>query len=423
MQNNGTFLNFKKLLRFVFENKHSDFYRLKYKKAGFNPRLDFKSIDDVKKIPLLSRKELATADPFKLLFVEREKIEHVSVTSGTSGEPLITFKSLPSLPAREKSIEERGKFLLLENPFRACSTYYYLRKRAKLLLAGDIHNIPASLRSSSRLGVNGVWTTPTLALILADYLKHYPDLKKSLEGLVLTGEKVTSQKKKFLQRLYPYSKIFLIYGLAELPSILASQCISLTKKNDQIYYHPHAPYYLEIIDPITKKEVKFGEKGELIVTFLYSVATPIIRYKTGDLVSFKENNCPCGIPGPLLQFWGRVNYDSVRAGGFELKTKALKKPLLNLQDFLRNNFEGHIYENFVGTKPKIKMVLNLSLKDGVKESPELKQKIENEFLENWRLSPRLNLKKAVEAGLFETPQINFIQFPSSGKTKQVLILH
>ncbi len=435
MQSNDTFLKFKELLRFVLENKYSDFYRQKYEKAGFNPLLDFNSIADIKKIPFLTREELSTADPFKLLFMEEKKIEFITTTSGTTGEPLIIFKSLPSLPIpkfpipRDKLID-KTKFLLLENPFRTYSSYNYLKKRAKLVLAGDIHNIPASLRLASKLRINGIWTTPTLAIILKDYLERYPDLKKSLEGLVLTGEIITPQKKKFLQELYPNLKIFLIYGLAELPSLLAIQCDFLAQKNDQICYHlyyhsyhPQTPYYFEIIDPITKKEIKFGEKGELVVTFLYNVATPIIRYKTGDLASFRENDCPCGRPGPLLQVWGRVNYDSIRAGGFELRTEMFKKPLLNLQDSLQDNFEGHIYESFVGTKPKIRVALNLSLKNGVKESPELKQKIENEFLENWQLSPRLNLKKAVEAGLFEPLQINFIQFSRSAKARQALILH
>ncbi|HEY0089582.1 MAG TPA: hypothetical protein VGB37_12105, partial [Candidatus Lokiarchaeia archaeon] len=152
-------------------------------------------------------------------------------------------------------------------------------------------------------------------------------------------------------------------------------------------------------------------------------ATPLIRYLPGDLASFTENDCPCGAPGPLLQIWGRTNYDLVRAGGFELRTEMLEKTLLNLQNYLQDNFEGHIYENFVGNKPKIKVVLNLSLKEGVKESPELKQKIENEFLENWQLSPRLNLKKAMEAGLFEPLQINLVKFPKSQKSRRVLILH
>lgn len=209
----------------------------------------------------------------------------------------------------------------------------------------------------------------------------------------------------------------------EAAGVLGFQCPFLVENNNQIYYHSINGCYLELIDPDTEKEIEPGQKGELVFTHFHSRATPMIRYRTGDLASFHKNDCPCGSPGPLMQIWGRVKHDTVKVGGLVLKKEMIEKPILNLRDYLKNDFEAHFYETFIENKPKIKVVLNLSLKKEVKETPELKQKIENEFLENWQLSPRLNLKKAVESGLFELPQINFVRFPFSAKGRQVLILH
>lgn len=432
---NNTFLKFKELLKFVFENKYSDFYRVKYEKARFNPLTDFNSMDDIKKIPFLTKEEFSSADPLKFLFVPEKEVDFIAQTSGTTtGKPSFIFYSkyspLKPDPAKlewkwKKQGETIKKWFLL-HPFGAFLAYFVWRttkKGKEWFLAGDIYNIPFSCYSASGLGVNVIITTPTLAIILKDYLERYPDLKKSLKFFILGGEMVTPNKKRFLRELYPDLEISLAYGSAETV-LTGFQCPYLTKKEDEVYFHPNVnDFHFEIINPDTGKEVKLGEKGELVVTSFKNRGTPLIRYKTGDLTSFKENNCPCGLPGSLLQTWGRVNYDIVKAGGFDLRTEMLEKPLLNLRDYLQDTFEAHIYENFVGTKPKIKVALNLSLKEGVEESPELYQRIENEFLENWQLSPRLNLKGAVEAGLFEPLQINFVKFPKSPKVKRVLILH
>ncbi len=432
MKNNDAFLKFKNLLNFVFDNKYSDFYRNKYKKSGFNPASDFKSIDDVKKIPLLTKKELLDAELFNLLFVDEKEVGAIAVTSGTTGKPLVIFyheSGIYSPPYLSRLANEKIKMLFLSPNPNVAILFYHLytlvtkktgRSRAYI---GDASNLPNSCRLAGLLKANVIYTFPSLAIVLKDYIEQYPDLKKSLKFLTLIGELVSPEKKKILETLYPDLEIILEYSSNESPSI-GFQCQHLTERDDQIYYHARVDdYHLEIINPETEENVEFGERGELVATNFWNSATPLIRYKTGDLLSFAKNDCPCGAPGPLLQIWGRSNYDVIKAGGFVLRTEMLEKPLLNLKSYLKDAFECHAYESFIGTVPRVKIVLNLSLKEGIKESPELKKMIENEFLENWQLSPRFNLKKAVEAGLFEPLQINFVKFPKSVKPRKILIAH
>jgi phenylacetate-CoA ligase len=423
VENNDNFSKFKELLQFVYENKHSDFYRIKFQKAGFNPLTDFSSINDIKKIPFLTKKELSSVNPHKLLFVNEKEIDFVRSTSGTTGKPLFIFTAGPDTESKSVINVNFGRFLLLFSPLGIAATYRHFKNSGYFMAIGDIHNLPASLQTASELKINTIYTTATMAIILKDYFPNYPKLNESLKYLYLAGEFITPHKKKFLQGLYPNLEIFLGYGTAETNQT-AFQCQYLIKQKDQIYFHTKPNnQYIEIINPDTNQEVEMEEKGEIVLTNFGNLAMPAIRYKTGDLGSLKKNNCSCQLPGPLLQIWGRLNYDIVKAGGFELRTDMLEKPLFNLQEYLQRTFEGHIYENFIGTNPKIKLVLNLCLKHGVKESPELKTKIENEFLENWQISPMFNLKKAVAAGLFEVPQINFVESSHSAKEKKALILH
>jgi phenylacetate-CoA ligase len=421
--NNDNLPKFKKLLDFAFNNQYSDFYRRKYEKANFNPAADFNSIEDVRKIPLLSKKELSETDPKELLFIKEDEGCYVSVTSGTTGEPFFIFRS-GDIPLRDS--ETFGKSLLLFNPrltAKAFARRALNRYKGGPFLVGDIYNLPGSCHLAAKLGINTIITTPTLAIILKDYIERYPNLKKTLKSFLLSGEFVSQEKKKILEELYPHLKFSFIYGMAEIGHI-TYQCQFLIERKEQIYYHPETNYYyFEIINSDTGKEVKLGEKGELVITSFESLATPIIRYKTGDSAIFKENDCPCGSAGPLLQILGRIDYDAVKVGGFVLKKQMMEKPISSFKEILEGSFEAHIYERYVNTKPRIKVMLNLALKTGLEESLDIKQKVENEFLENWQLSPNLNLRKAVEAGLFEPLQINFVDFPTTGKAKQVLILH
>ncbi len=52
--------------------------------------------------------------------------------------------------------------------------------------------------------------------------------------------------------------------------------------------------YSEVIDPSTGENVPYGEKGELVITHLYKEASPLLRYRTGDLTYMIKGKCKCG---------------------------------------------------------------------------------------------------------------------------------
>jgi len=52
--------------------------------------------------------------------------------------------------------------------------------------------------------------------------------------------------------------------------------------------------YAEVIDPLTGDNVPEGEKGELVLTHLYKEASPLLRYRTGDLTFVVKEKCKCG---------------------------------------------------------------------------------------------------------------------------------
>ena len=53
-------------------------------------------------------------------------------------------------------------------------------------------------------------------------------------------------------------------------------------------------YLCEVLDPETLQPVSDGTRGELVVTSLDRLASPVLRYRTGDMVVRRSEPCPCG---------------------------------------------------------------------------------------------------------------------------------
>jgi phenylacetate-CoA ligase len=55
-----------------------------------------------------------------------------------------------------------------------------------------------------------------------------------------------------------------------------------------------AEYICEVLDPSTGRNVPDGQRGELVITNLGRTGSPVIRYRTGDLVVKRSDPCSCG---------------------------------------------------------------------------------------------------------------------------------
>ncbi len=55
-----------------------------------------------------------------------------------------------------------------------------------------------------------------------------------------------------------------------------------------------AEFIFEVIDPESAEPVEEGARGELVVTNLGRAASPVLRYRTGDLVEMTTEACACG---------------------------------------------------------------------------------------------------------------------------------
>ncbi len=97
-----------------------------------------------------------------------------------------------------------------------------------------------------------------------------------------------------------------IYGTTEAGGPVLGISCPYSHDRDEMHLINDDTVMTEIVDPETLVPVKPGEIGELIVTTLDREASPVVRWRTRDLVRFSEHpyDCPCGRKGlPLI---GRI---------------------------------------------------------------------------------------------------------------------
>ena len=124
--------------------------------------------------------------------------------------------------------------------------------------------------------------TPTYAIRLAEVAANEKiNLNAAkIKTIIVAGEPGGSipATRKRLEKLWPRAKIFDHHGMTETGPV-TYEC----PVRPGVLHVIESAYFAEIIDANGKK-VGSGETGELVLTPLGRVGSPIFRYRTGDLV-------------------------------------------------------------------------------------------------------------------------------------------
>jgi phenylacetate-CoA ligase len=141
-----------------------------------------------------------------------------------------------------------------------------------------------------------------------------------------------------------------------------------------VYHVPTAFQRVELIDFEKGSKTNPGEAGEVVVTNLSRVSTPIIRYRVGDAASWTGEKCPCGDPNPLLKLAGRAGQDFKLGGGF-ISLDVFENCIAAHADSLSLNFQLEILD----VDNQFEMVLRIEAP--VKPDPAVVARLEKELFE------------------------------------------
>lgn len=133
-------------------------------------------------------------------------------------------------------------------------------------------------------------------------------------------------------------------GGADFGSTYWAEC----DEKDGMHLCSQGALHVELIDPDTLQSlpVTDGTTGELVYTALRRQATPLVRYRMGDIVTVSSSHCSCGRTGYKIKAHGRAD-DMLIVRGVNVFPAAIKDVVMRFvpdtTGFLKIDvdFDGH----------------------------------------------------------------------------------
>ncbi|HLO76559.1 MAG TPA: phenylacetate--CoA ligase [Magnetospirillum sp.] len=307
-------------LRHAYDN--SPYYRASFDAAGVHPD-QVRTLDDIRRFPTIDKTILRArqeANPIlgDLAAVPERDVVYVSASSGSTGVPTLS-------PFTQEDFDEWIDYEARQfwsSGLRPTDRYAHSLNfslfiggpcvlGAQKLGALSIHagTVPSErlLTILRQFQATAIWTTPSYAWYLGETaIKEGIDLKRDLavKRIFVAGEPGGSipETRDRIEALWGAS-VYDYYGLSDIFGACAGMC---EEKHGLHWAEDHI--LVEVIDPATGEPVAEGERGEMVLTTLKKRARPLIRFRTGDIVSFTSEPCRCGRTSQrLLGVHGRLD--------------------------------------------------------------------------------------------------------------------
>lgn len=355
-------LQLKFLNQTLLNANKSLFYRKKLK--SFPKRL--KDISELASLPFTTKKELRDNYPFGLLSVPIKDVIELHTSSGTTGRATLSFLTKEDLEIGSTAISESWKCFGITNKSRvqfmmsyglfsgAPLNTYAIQKLGALVVPAGIQSAEKQVQMLMDFKIDTIVATPGYYFYLYDYIAEKGiSLKKSgLKRGIAAGEIYSEKVRKKIENKLKI-KIFDHYGLCEVNTGIAYEC----KYRNGL--HVLDKYVLpEIIDPLTGQVLPPGVDGELVLTSIRKKASPIIRYRTGDITCMKKGKCPCGRDEIRIARIKRRTDDIVFIKGIKIDPHELKEHIFNIaEDKICNDIKIILKNDYSKNRPEILVTL------------------------------------------------------------------
>jgi len=280
------------------------YYKKLFDSIGLKPK-DIQSLEDIKKIPFLTKKIIReNIKELKARNYPEHKFE-LSWTGGSTGFPMHFYC-------------ERGTWLAILNAYGklmlewiGCS---YLDKNVlitgrnkpyrsqlfgrMLVLSSFYMNeeyMTRFIHKIRRLKPKYINSYPSAITILSKFIKkNNLELIPNLEKIICHAETLYEWQRNLVESTFK-CKIHQQYGLRE-QTTLGCTC----EHSDYFHIFPENGI-LELVDKNGNYLSKEGEIGEIVGTGFNTGIFPFIRYKTEDMGIHTNKKCSCGRSYPLIK--------------------------------------------------------------------------------------------------------------------------
>lgn len=288
-----------KQVRNVWDNV--PMYRKRMEELGVTPE-DIQSVDDLHKLPFITKDDLRDEYPYGLLARPLSECVRIQSTSGTTGRRVVAFYTQHDIDLWEDCCA-RAIVAAGGTKEDVCHVSYgYGLFTGGAGLHGGSHKVgcltlPMSSGNTDRqiqfmtdLGSTILCCTPSYAAYLAESI-HERGLQDQikLKAGIFGAEAWTEEMRHDVEEKLGI-KAYDIYGLTEISGPGVSfEC------SDQSGMHVNEDHFIvEVINPKTGEVLPDGEKGELVFTCITKEAFPLLRYRTRDIGILSREKCSCG---------------------------------------------------------------------------------------------------------------------------------
>jgi phenylacetate-CoA ligase len=272
--------------------------------AGIERAQDLGSLEDLRRVPFMTKSDLREHYPFGLLAVPREQLVRVHASSGTHGKPTVVgytradLEQWTELMARCMTMAGVRPGMVIHNAngyglFTGGLGFHQGGERigaTVVPVSGGFTTRQAMLLAD--LGAEVLVATPSYALTIGQAIADAGTdpatlgLQLGLFGGEPWGERMRDEIEAALGL-----RAVSFYGLSELcgPGV-AAECLEAREG-----LHVQEDHFLvEVVDPDDGRTLPPGTEGELVFTTLRKQALPLIRYRTRDIGRLADGPCPCG---------------------------------------------------------------------------------------------------------------------------------
>ncbi len=283
-------------------NRSVAFYSRRFEEHRFDPG-EFRSLDDLRRLPFTTRAELAEHHPYGLFAVPLREVVRLHASTSTGGRQVVVghtardIRTWGELAARvlaaggvthDDVVQIAFDYGIFPDGF---GFHYGAERIGASVIPTSAARITHQLEIMRDYRSTVIIAPPSVARSLADHL-----VTEGIEPRTLFLRVGVFSSELWSERLRLDLEARLTIRAADAYAVgevmgpgVAGEC------GARAGMHLQEDHFLgEIIDPATGAALPTGAMGELVLTTLTREAFPLIRYRTGDLTSLDPAPCVCG---------------------------------------------------------------------------------------------------------------------------------
>lgn len=281
-------------VKYVYQN--IAYYKEKMQVIGLEPE-DIRGIEDLDKLPYTTKKDIYNENSANLPIGIEQFLDSHEGTEQIENCTTNDIKIRAECVARFLFMAGLNKDDIIQMTYNGDmaagrqGVKYGIEKIGVKVCENHMScNTKKIVSMMAECGVTSIMCTPTYLMRIAQTIKESEDIRTfCLKSSICSGEPFSEISRRYMEDILR-GKVYDTYSLNGVSGFgVAGEC------EYQNGMHIQEDFFLAEVYRETGTKVSSDmEQGELVLTTLEEGGYPLIRYRTGDIISLNHEKCVCG---------------------------------------------------------------------------------------------------------------------------------